>query len=596
MLDRLGVAEQPLAVADPVSFLRSLAAAGLALFKNPVGAAAANTRLAIGLAAALRATAERTMGSDAPGPVSPAAGDKRFLDAAYADNPLYFLLEQQYLLNSQLVLRAAGRGRVARVIRTSRRGSRRSSSSTRSRPPTSLPGNPAALRAAFDTGGKSVVRGARNMLGDIRHNGGWPSQVDGSGFEVGVNMAATPGAVVYRSDLIELIQYEPQTTRVHAVPLLFCPPWINKYYIMDLAPGKSLIEWAVQHGHTVLRDQLPQPRRVDARPRLRGLPAPGPAATPCDVVREITGAAQVNTLSVCLGGTLTAIGLAHNAAHRRPLDQRQPRSSTRLARLQRSRARSGAFTDEATIAGLEKQMAEARLPRVRPDGATRSTCCGRTTWCSSTSSTTGCMGEKPPAFDLLAWNDDSTRMPAEMHSQYLRSCYLSNEFASGEFEIDGDTLDPAQGRRRHLRARLRWTTTSCRGCSGYRTTQLLGGAQPVRAEHVGPHRRHRQSAEPQGQALDQRRTLPADPQEWKARPRELQDERTWWEDWADVDRRSRAVEGARRRPTRQRAAPADRGCSRQLRYVLARDTDPTTDVQLDSGSRRRLPAAHPRGG
>ena len=95
-----------------------------------------------------------------------------------------------------------------------------------------------------------MVRGARNMLGDIRHNGGWPTQVDGSGFEVGVNMAATPGYVVYRSDLIELIQYEPQVKQVHAVPLLFCPPWINKYYIMDLAPGKSLIEWAVQHGHT----------------------------------------------------------------------------------------------------------------------------------------------------------------------------------------------------------------------------------------------------------------------------------------------------------------------------------------------------------
>ena len=95
-----------------------------------------------------------------------------------------------------------------------------------------------------------MVRGAANMLGDIRHNGGWPSQVDGTGFEVGVNMAATPGQVVYRSELIELIQYEPQVKQVHAVPLLFCPPWINKYYIMDLAPGKSLIEWAVQHGHT----------------------------------------------------------------------------------------------------------------------------------------------------------------------------------------------------------------------------------------------------------------------------------------------------------------------------------------------------------
>ena len=233
---------------DPVSFLRSLAAAGAGVAKNPVGAFAANVRLSIGLSAALRAASVRALGGEMAGPVS-VAGDRRFADPAHTDNPLYFLLAQQYLLSGELVselLDAAGL--TADEDRKARFAAKFILDALA--PTNTLFGNAAAVRRAFQTGGKSLVRGGRNMLDDIRYNGGWPSQVDGSGFEVGVNMAATPGVVIYRSSLIELIQYEPQAKRVHAVPLLFCPPWINKYYIMDLAPGKSLIEWAVQHGHT----------------------------------------------------------------------------------------------------------------------------------------------------------------------------------------------------------------------------------------------------------------------------------------------------------------------------------------------------------
>jgi len=266
ILQRLGIAEDPLVGVDPVSFLRSLAAAGIALVKDPgaaAGIAAANARLAIGSAAAVRASAGRAVGSESAGPVSPAAGDKRFADPAYADNPLYFLLAQEYLLSGQLVTELLDAAGLDTVQDTKARFAAKFIHDALA-PTNTLLGNPAALRAAFDTGGKSVVRGAKNMLDDLLHNGGWPSQVDSSGFEVGVNMAATPGAVVYRSDLIELIQYTPQSEQVHSVPLLFCPPWINKYYIMDLAPGKSLIEWAVQHGTPASRSATatPMPRCV----------------------------------------------------------------------------------------------------------------------------------------------------------------------------------------------------------------------------------------------------------------------------------------------------------------------------------------------
>ncbi|MDQ1709192.1 MAG: poly[(R)-3-hydroxyalkanoate] polymerase subunit PhaC [Frankiaceae bacterium] len=523
ILDRLGIAEDPLIAADPVSFLRSLVSAGTALARNPTGVAAANTRLAIGVAAAARAAAMRALGSDTPGPVSPAAGDKRFADPAYDDNPLYFLLEQQYLLTCQLaseLLDAAGldakRDNKARFAAKFLLDALA--------PTNTLPGNPAALREAVSTRGRSLVAGAKNLLGDVRHNGGWPAQVDAEGFEVGVNMAATPGSVVYRSDLIELIQYEPQEKRVHAVPLLFCPPWINKYYIMDLAPGKSLIEWAVQHGHTVFAISY---RNPDATMRDLGF-ADYLRQGPLDavrVVREITGAPEVNTVSVCLGGTLTAIGLAHNAA----VGDTSIKSATFLNTLTDFSVPGslGIFTDEATIAGLEKQMAKKgfldsdkmahTFDALRANDLVFSYVVNN--WL---------LGKKPPAFDLLVWNKDSTRMPAKMHSQYLRSCYLHNEFARGEFELDGEKLQPQKVEidtyvlaavDDHI---VPWV-------SGYQTTQLLGGHNRFvlsTSGHIagivnppGPKPKHWTND-----------SLPADPQEWKANA-ELQDG-TWWEDWA----------------------------------------------------------------
>ena len=524
VLDRLGIAEDPMTGADPVSFLRSLGAAATALVKNPAGVVAANTRLAIGLAAAMRATGERAMGVETSGPVSPAAGDKRFNDPAFADNPLYFLLEQQYLLGGQLVtelLDAAGlKPRQDRKARFAANFILDALS-----PTNTLPGNPAAIRQAFDTGGKSLARGAKNMVDDFRHNGGWPSQVDASGFEVGVNMAATPGAVVYRSDLIELIQYEPQAEQVHAVPLLFCPPWINKYYIMDLAPGKSLIEWALQHGHTCFAISYRNPdssmRDLNFEDYLRKGPLDA-----VRVIREITGAPEVNTLSVCLGGTLTAIALAYNAA----TGDRSIKSATFLNTLTDFSVPGtlGVFTDEATIAGLEKQMAKRGFLDADKMAHTFDALRANdlvfgyvvNNWL---------LGKKPPAFDLLVWNKDSTRMPAKMHSQYLRSCYLNNEFARGEFEIDGQKLDPSKVEidtyvlsavDDHI---VPWV-------SGYKTTQVLGGHNRFvlsTSGHIagivnppGPKPKHWTN--------DAR---PADAEAWKEGAR-LQ-EGTWWEDWAE---------------------------------------------------------------
>ena len=362
------------------------------------------------------------------------------------------------------------------------------------------------------------------MLDDIRHNGGWPSQVDCTGFEVGVNMAATPGSVVYRSDLIELIQYEPQGKHVHSVPLLFCPPWINKYYIMDLAPGKSLIEWAVQHGHTCFAISY---RNPDASMRDLGFEdylKQGPLDA-VRVVREITGAPKVNTVSVCLGGTL-ARSAWRTTRHRRRLDQvghlpQHPHGLQHQGTL-------GVFTDEATIAGLEKKMAKRgfldsdkmahTFDALRANDLVFSYVVNN--WL---------LGKKPPAFDLLVWNKDSTRMPAKMHSQYLRSCYLNNEFASGEFEVDG---------QRSTRARSTSTPTCLSAVddhivpwvSGYKTTQLLGGRNRFVLSTSGHIAGIVNPPSPKAKHWVNEDDLPADPQEWKDGAK-LQ-EGTWWEDWA----------------------------------------------------------------
>ncbi|MGC9960576.1 MAG: alpha/beta fold hydrolase [Acidimicrobiales bacterium] len=524
ILDRLGVSEDPMMAADPVSFLRSLAAAGAALIRNPAGALAANARLTIGLAAALGATAVGAVGGEQAGPISPSPGDKRFADPAFAHNPLYFLMAQQYLLGCQLVNELLDAAGLEPEQDTKARFAAKFILDALA-PSNTLPGNPAAIRQAFDTGGKSVVRGAKNMLDDLRHNGGWPSQVDASGFEVGVNMAATPGAVVYRSDLIELIQYEPQVKRVHAVPLLFCPPWINKYYIMDLAPGKSLIEWAVQHGHTCFAISY---RNPDATMRDLGFEdylRQGPLDA-VRVVREITGAPEVNTLSVCLGGTLTAIGLAYEAA----IGDRSIKSATFLNTHTDFTVpgKLGVFTDEATIAGLEKQMAKQGFldsdKMAHTFDALRANDLVfqyvENNWL---------LGKKPPAFDLLVWNKDSTRMPAKMHSEYLRSCYLHNEFARGEFVVGGLKLDPGKVEvdtyvlsavDDHI---VPWV-------SGYKTTQLLGGHNRFVLSTSGHIAGIVNPPSPKAKHWTND-AHPADPQEWKASA-QLRDG-TWWEDWTE---------------------------------------------------------------
>jgi polyhydroxyalkanoate synthase subunit PhaC len=521
--DLLGIAEDPGASSDPVSFGRALAASGQAMAKNPMGVAAANVRLLMGSAAAARAATARAFGLEAAAPAAPAKGDKRFDDPAYSENPFFFWLAQQYLLTGQLVaelLDVAGlegsdavKAKMASSIMVDALS-----------PSNNLFGNPAALKRAFETGGKSVLRGAQNFVHDVRHNGGWPAQVDRSGIELGVNTAATRGAVVYRSDLIELIQYSPQTTTVHSVPLLFSPPWINKYYLLDLAPGKSLIEWAVQHGHTVFAISYRNPDATMGDLSFEDYMSQGPLEA-VQVVREITGSEQVNLVGLCLGGTLTAIGLAHNAR----IGDRSVKSATFLNTHTDFTVPGGlgAFTDEKTIAGLEKKMAKKGYLESAEMAHTFDLLRANdlvfayviNNWL---------LGNKPPSFDLLAWNSDGTRMPARMHSEYLRTCYLRNEFSRGEFVVAGHKIDPGaididtyvlSAVDDHI---VPWV-------SAYKTTQIFGGKSRFVLSTSGHIAGVVNPPSPKAKHWTNEEVGP-DPQKWKAGAA-LHDE-TWWEDWS----------------------------------------------------------------
>jgi polyhydroxyalkanoate synthase subunit PhaC len=242
--------------------------------------------------------------------------------------------------------------------------------------------------------------------------------------------------VVFRNELMELIQYAPQTPKVRAVPVLASPPWINKYYVMDLAPSRSFLEWAVQHERTVFAISY---RNPDAS--MRGITLDdylihGPREA-LDVIGEITGAPTIDIIGLCLGGALTAMLAAYLAGKG---DDRIGSVTLLNTLLDYSEPGVlGAFTDEKTVARLERQMAaEGVLEGSQMAGTFDLLRANDLIFNYVVSS--WLMGQDPPAFDILAWNGDSTRMPAAMHSFYLRSLYMRNELVAGELELAGQRL------------------------------------------------------------------------------------------------------------------------------------------------------------
>ena len=299
--------------------------------------------------------------------------------------------------------------------------------------------NPEALKATVSSNGENLVNGFRMLAEDIERGGGELKlrQADAEGFELGRNIATTPGQVVARNDLVEVIQYEAQTDEVLRRPLLIAPPWINKFYILDLNEEKSFIDWAVKQGHTVFVLSWAQPDERHAKMDWSDYARDG-IGFGLETVEKATGEREVDAIGYCVGGTLLSATLALHAAR----GDERIRSAT-LFTTQVDFTYAGdlkVFVDEAQIAAVERDMGEKGYL----DGGKMATAFNMLRardliW--SYVVRNYMLGKAPPPFDLLYWNSDSTRMSAANHSYYLRNCYLNNALTGGTMVLDGETLD-----------------------------------------------------------------------------------------------------------------------------------------------------------
>jgi polyhydroxyalkanoate synthase len=299
--------------------------------------------------------------------------------------------------------------------------------------------NPELLRETVTSNAQNLVRGMQMLAEDIEAGKGDLKirQSDSSMFEVGRNLALTPGKVIYQNDLMQLIQYAPTTEKVLKRPLLIVPPWINKFYVLDLTPEKSYIKWCVDQGLTVFVISWVNPDSSLAEKSFEDYMREGPLAA-LDVIKEVTGESKVHTIGYCVGGTLLAITLAYMAARR---DTRVMSSTFFAAQVDFTHAGDlKVFVDEDQIAALERRMQErGYLEGKKMAMAFNLLRSNDLIWPYIVNNYL--KGKAPFPFDLLYWNSDATRMPAANHSFYLRNCYLHNKLSKREMEIGGVKID-----------------------------------------------------------------------------------------------------------------------------------------------------------
>ncbi|HYG86587.1 MAG TPA: class I poly(R)-hydroxyalkanoic acid synthase [Azospirillum sp.] len=363
-------------------------------------------------------------------------GDKRFAAPEWHTNPVYRTLKEMYLLASDWLLEQGERADGLDDAERQRLTFHLRQFVDAMSPTLLLFSNPAALRRVLETGGVSLADGARNLLSDLRD--GRLSMVDATAFEPGRNLATTPGKVVHRNRLIELIQYQPAGGTVHAVPLLIIPPWINKYYILDLQPKNSMVRHLVEQGFTVFVISWKNPDASMDGVGFEDYMDLGPLEA-ADVVRDITGAKSINVMGYCIGGTLLAITLAWLAAKR---DTRFNAATFMVSLQDFSHVGDTAvFLGEPTVDFIEQQMMErGYLDSREMSNMFNLLRSNDLIWSNVVNNYL--MGNKAPAFDLLYWNSDGTRMARAAHSWYLRNTYVENNLiVPDKVRLKGEAID-----------------------------------------------------------------------------------------------------------------------------------------------------------
>ena len=384
-------------------------------------------------------TLKRFSGEDAPPVRAPDPSDKRFSDPEWSRNPLYDFLRQAYVITTEwandLVQRA---DTVDALTREKAQFYLRQVAGAVS-PSNFIATNPELLRTTLAQSGENLVRGMHMLAEDIEAGHGQIKirQSDNSKLLLGRDMACTPGKVVFRNDLMELIQYAPSTETVLRRPLLVVPPWINKFYVLDLNPEKSFVRWAVAQGLTVFVISWVNPDEKQAKKSFEDYMREG-IMTALDKIEEATGERKAATIGYCVGGTLLAITLAYMAATG---DDRIDSATFLTTQVDFTDAGElKLFVDKVRIKTIEEKMAETGYL----EGSKMATAFNllrpnELIWSYVVNNYL--KGKEPMPFDLLSWNSDSTRMPAANHSFYLRNCYLENNLTRGLMEIGGVKLD-----------------------------------------------------------------------------------------------------------------------------------------------------------
>ena len=425
---------------DPMNIANAFMEMTKQYIADPAKAAQAQTALWQGYMDLWQSTTARMLGGDDPALLTPDAGDKRFKDAEWGDNLVFDHIKQSYLMTARWI-----RDTVHDVDGLDEKTAAKVDFHTRQfvdamAPTNFLMTNPQVLRATRESGGENLVKGLKNLLDDLERGKGQLSikMTDTDAFQVGGNIATTPGKVVYQNDLMQLIQYSPSTETVYKRPLLIVPPWINKFYILDLREKNSFIKWAVSQGITVFIVSWVNPDATLAGKTFEDYMLEGPIAA-LDAIEQATGEREVNTIGYCIGGTLMAATLAYLTAK----GDERVKSITFFTTMVdfEDPGELGVFVDEEQISALEARMDRDGYL----DGSAMATTfnmmrANDLIWSFVVNNYL--LGKEPFPFDLLYWNSDSTRMPAAMHGYYLRKMYHENRLIeAGGIELDGVPID-----------------------------------------------------------------------------------------------------------------------------------------------------------
>jgi polyhydroxyalkanoate synthase subunit PhaC len=457
--------------------------------------------------------------------IAPGPKDKRFLDAAWSKNPFYRMGMQYYLAAQHSVERWIADLDLDELERA--RANFVSGMIIDSLAPTNtFAGNPSAIKKAVETGGGSLIRGLKNAYNDMVHNDGIVSQVDSRPFKIGENIATSPGAVIFRSEIMELIQYQPSTEQVHEIPLLIIPPQINKAYINDLTPEKSIIRYELAHG---IQPFLISWRNPQVEHRDWGLDDYVEAITKAlDIIADVAGSKKINVAGACSGGITTATLLSRLKAMK---DDRINSATLMVCVLhpQRNDSEAGALVSEHGIKLARERSAKK--------GILEGSSLARTfAWLRPNDLVWNYVinnylhGEDPPAFDILFWNNDSTNLTAALHSDYLR-VYEEQPFANpGTSKIAGHAVDLTKvDCDLFIMAGVTDHITPWKAC--YRSTQLFGSRN---IEFVLSHSGHIQAilnppGNPKAKFYRAGGAMPKTPEKWLSGAEETAG--SWWPYW-----------------------------------------------------------------